>query len=59
MNEGCTTAVLQRYLYALAEDASAGPIVRTLLDRAVGRLEMVSASALYNSFRPRAWLAGI
>jgi RNA polymerase sigma-70 factor (ECF subfamily) len=41
-----TTAVVQRYLVALAGDAPADPLIRSLLDRAVGRLEMFCASML-------------
>ena len=38
VSEEPTTAVVQRYLDALAGDAPAEPIVRELLDRAVHRL---------------------
>jgi RNA polymerase sigma-70 factor (ECF subfamily) len=50
-----TTAVVQRYLEALAGDAPAEPIVRELLDRAVRRLERLCANMLHRSY-PR--LAG-
>jgi RNA polymerase sigma-70 factor (ECF subfamily) len=45
-----TTAAVQRYLDALAGDAPAEPIIRALVDRAVGRLEMLCASMLYTSY---------
>jgi len=38
VSEEPTTAVVQRYLDALAGDASAEPMVRELLDRTVHRL---------------------
>jgi hypothetical protein len=47
MDENHTTAVVQRYLDALAGDTPADPIIRALLDRAIGRLEMLCASMLY------------
>ena len=47
MGEDHTTAAVQRYLDALAGDAPADPIIRALLDRAVGRLEMLCAGMLY------------
>jgi RNA polymerase sigma-70 factor (ECF subfamily) len=45
-----TTAVVQRYLDALADDAPVEPIVRGLLDRAVGRLHQLCASMLYKQY---------
>jgi RNA polymerase sigma factor (sigma-70 family) len=45
-----TTAVVQRYLNALAGDAPAEPIVRALLGRAVHRLEGLCASLLHRSY---------
>ena len=42
-----TTAVVQRYLDALAGDAPAEPVVRALLDRAVRRLHQLCAALLY------------
>jgi RNA polymerase sigma factor (sigma-70 family) len=45
-----TTAVVQRYLDALAGEAPADPLIRALLDRAVGRLEMLCANMLYRSY---------
>lgn len=50
MNANQTTAAVQRYLDALAEDGPADPIIRALLDRAVGRLEMLCAGMLYQSY---------
>jgi RNA polymerase sigma factor (sigma-70 family) len=50
MGEDHTTTAVQRYLDALAGDAPADPIIRALLDRAVGRLEMLCASMLYRSY---------
>ncbi len=43
MSENDITAAVQRYIDALAGDAPADPIIRALLDRAVGRLEMLCA----------------
>ena len=45
-----TTAVVQRCLDALAGDAPADPLIRDLLDRAVGRLELLCANMLYRSY---------
>jgi RNA polymerase sigma-70 factor (ECF subfamily) len=45
-----TTAVVQRYLDALAGEAPADPLIRALLDRAVGRLELLCANMLYRSY---------
>jgi RNA polymerase sigma-70 factor (ECF subfamily) len=45
-----TTAVVQRYLDALAGDTPDDPIIRALLDRAVGRLELLCANMLYRSY---------
>jgi RNA polymerase sigma factor (sigma-70 family) len=50
MDENHTTAVVQRYLDALAGDAPADPIIRALLDRAIGRLEMLCGSMLYQKY---------
>ena len=46
MSDDRTTAVVERYLIALAGDAPADPVVRALLDRAVGRLRVLCASLL-------------
>jgi RNA polymerase sigma factor (sigma-70 family) len=45
-----TTAVVQRYLDALAGDAPADPIVRDLLGRAVHRLEGLCALMLHRDY---------
>jgi RNA polymerase sigma-70 factor (ECF subfamily) len=45
-----TTAVVQRYLDALAGEAPAEPIIRALLDRSVRRLHHLCAALLYRSF---------
>ena len=50
MNEDHTTAAVQRFIDALAGDTPAEPIIRALLDRAVGRLEMLCAGMLYSSY---------
>jgi RNA polymerase sigma-70 factor (ECF subfamily) len=50
MSEDRTTAVVERYLVALAEDAPADPVIRALLDRAVGRLRMLCAGLLHRSY---------
>ena len=50
MDENHTTAVVQRYLDALAGDTRADPIIRALLDPAIGRLEMFCASMLYQRY---------
>ena len=50
MGENHTTAVVQRYLDAMAGEAPADPLIRALLDRAVGRLEMLCGSMLVRSY---------
>lgn len=50
MDEDPTTVVIQRYLDALPEDATAEPAVRELLDRAVGRLRVLSATVLHKRY---------
>jgi RNA polymerase sigma-70 factor (ECF subfamily) len=45
-----TTAVIQRYLDALPGDQAAEPIIRELLERAVGRLRVLCAALLYKSY---------
>jgi RNA polymerase sigma factor (sigma-70 family) len=50
MGEEQTTAAVQRYLDDLAENSTAEPIVRALLDRAVRRLHMLCATLLYRSY---------
>ena len=51
MNAEHTTAVVQRYLDALAGDEPAEPIVRALLDRAVRRLQLLCGNLLYREYR--------
>jgi RNA polymerase sigma factor (sigma-70 family) len=50
MNEEHTTVVVQRYLDALAEERPAEPIIRSLLDRSVRRLQMLCTNLLYRSY---------
>jgi RNA polymerase sigma-70 factor (ECF subfamily) len=50
MHEEPTTVVIQRYLDALPGDTAAEPIVRELLERAVGRLRLLCATFLYKSY---------
>jgi RNA polymerase sigma factor (sigma-70 family) len=50
MHNEPTTAVIQRYLDALPGDPAAESIIRELLDRAVGRLRVLSATLLYRSY---------
>ena len=50
MNEGNTTASVQRYLDALAGDNPAEPIIRELLDRSVCRLQMLCANILHRKY---------
>ena len=52
-DEACTTAAVQKYLGDLAGahgESQAHPIVRALLTRAVGRLQMLCASLLYQGY---------
>ena len=51
MSEEPTSAVVQRYLDALAGDQPAEPIVRALLDRSVRRLQVLCANLLYRKYR--------
>jgi RNA polymerase sigma factor (sigma-70 family) len=46
-----TTAVVQRYLEALAGDQPAEPMVRALLDRSVRRLQVLCGNLLYRQYR--------
>ena len=46
-----TTAVVQRYLDALAGDQPAEPIVRALLDHSVRRLQRLCGNLLYRQYR--------
>jgi RNA polymerase sigma-70 factor (ECF subfamily) len=50
MNDEPTTGVIQHYLDALPEDTAAEPVVRELLERAVGRLRLLCATFLYKSY---------
>jgi hypothetical protein len=50
MQEVPTTVVIQRYLDALPGDPAAEPLIRELLDRAVGRLRLLCATHLYRSY---------
>jgi len=50
MDEGHTTAVVQRYLDALAGDGDAEPIIRALLARSAARLQGLTANLLYRSY---------
>jgi RNA polymerase sigma-70 factor (ECF subfamily) len=50
MQEEPTTAVIQRYLDALPGDPAAEPIIRELLDRAVGRLRLLCAAHLHRRY---------
>ena len=43
MHEEPTTVVIQRYLEALPGDTATDPVVRELLERAVGRLHLLCA----------------
>jgi RNA polymerase sigma factor (sigma-70 family) len=45
-----TTAVIQRYLDALAGDAPADPVIRDLLDLAVRRLQLLCTSLLHRHY---------
>ena len=45
-----TTAVVQRYLDALAGDTPAEPIIRALLDQSVRRLQLLCANLLYRGY---------
>jgi RNA polymerase sigma-70 factor (ECF subfamily) len=50
MHEEPTTVIIQRYLDALPGDAAAEPVIRELLERAVGRLRLLCAALLYKSY---------
>jgi RNA polymerase sigma-70 factor (ECF subfamily) len=50
MHEEPTTVIIQRYLEALPGDTAAEPIVRELLERAVGRLRLLCANLLYRGY---------
>jgi RNA polymerase sigma-70 factor (ECF subfamily) len=50
MSEGQTTAIVQRYLNQLAEDAPAEPTVRAILEQSAQRLQRLCANLLYRSY---------
>jgi RNA polymerase sigma-70 factor (ECF subfamily) len=50
MNEEPTTIIIQRYLDALPADATSEPIIRELLERAVGRLRQYCGRFLYKNY---------
>jgi RNA polymerase sigma-70 factor (ECF subfamily) len=50
MAEEQTTAAVQRYLDALADDGPAEPIIRALLDRSVHRLQVLCTNLLFRSY---------
>jgi RNA polymerase sigma-70 factor (ECF subfamily) len=50
MHEEPTTVIIQRYLDALPGDTAAEPVVRELLERAVGLLRLLCATFLYKSY---------
>jgi RNA polymerase sigma-70 factor (ECF subfamily) len=50
MQEEPTTVIIQRYLDALPAETAADPIIRELLERAVGRLRLLCATFLYKSY---------
>jgi RNA polymerase sigma-70 factor (ECF subfamily) len=50
MNEEPTTAAIQRCLDALHEGTAAEPLIRDLLERAVGRLQLLCATLLRRSY---------
>src|SRR5262245_6132972 len=50
MDEPHTTVIIQQYLDALPGDAAAEPIVRELMERAVGRLRLLCATLLHKSY---------
>ena len=50
MDEEPTTIIIQRYLDALPGDAAAEPVIRELLERAVGRLRLLCATLLHKGY---------
>jgi RNA polymerase sigma-70 factor (ECF subfamily) len=50
MHEEPTTVVIQRYLDALPGETVAEPIIRELLERAVGRLRLLCSALLFRSY---------
>jgi RNA polymerase sigma-70 factor (ECF subfamily) len=51
MDSEPTTAVVQRYLEALAGDQPAEPIIHALLDHSIRRLQMLCGKLLYREYR--------
>jgi hypothetical protein len=49
MGQEHTTAAAQRYLLELAGDSPTEPVVRALLERAVGRLDLLCKTLLFRS----------
>lgn len=45
-----TTAAVQRFLVELAGDSPSEPVIRSLLERAVGRLHQLCSSLLFRSY---------
>jgi RNA polymerase sigma-70 factor (ECF subfamily) len=50
MHAETTTVIIQRYLDALPGDTAAEPLIRELLERAVGRLRLLCGTFLYKSY---------
>ena len=50
VNEEHTTAVVQRYLDELSDDTPTEPVIRALMDRATGRLQLLCKHLLYRSY---------
>src|SRR5262245_8883258 len=50
MHEEPTTVVIQRYLDALPGETAAEPMIRELLERAVGRLRLLCSTLLFRSY---------
>jgi RNA polymerase sigma-70 factor (ECF subfamily) len=48
--EPATTVIIQRYLDALPGDTAAEPLIRGLLERAVGRLRVLCGTFLHKSY---------
>jgi len=45
-----TTAAVQRFLLELAGDSPSEPVIRSLLERSVGRLELLCSTMLFRSY---------
>jgi RNA polymerase sigma-70 factor (ECF subfamily) len=50
VSEEPTTAAIQRYLNALPGDQDSEPVIRDLLERAVGRLQLLCATFLHRRY---------